>query len=140
MRESIVANQWHLISKKVFSEFSSRFCFWQSVEAATRRAPWKKAFLTGFRKTPTWSLFFNKDAGLRPATLLKRRLWHRCFRVSLSKLLRIFLIEHLGASESEMFCEVSTGSDLWKKSLLKMSQYSQENTFLASRAATLLKK
>ena len=25
------------------------------------------------------SLLFNKVAGLRPATLLKRRLWHRCF-------------------------------------------------------------
>ena len=25
------------------------------------------------------SLFFNKVAGLRPATLLKMRLWQRCF-------------------------------------------------------------
>ena len=25
------------------------------------------------------SLFFNKVAGLSPATLLKKRLWHRCF-------------------------------------------------------------
>ena len=25
------------------------------------------------------SLFLNKVAGLRPATLLKTRLWHRCF-------------------------------------------------------------
>ena len=27
------------------------------------------------------SLFFNKVAGLRPKTLLKKRLWHRCFPV-----------------------------------------------------------
>ena len=26
--------------------------------------------------------FFNKAAGLRPATLLKRGLWHRCFPVN----------------------------------------------------------
>ena len=26
-------------------------------------------------------LFFNKVAGLRPATLLKKRLWHRYFHV-----------------------------------------------------------
>ena len=28
------------------------------------------------------SLFLNKVAGLRPATLLKKRLWHRCFPVN----------------------------------------------------------
>ena len=31
------------------------------------------------------SLFFNK--GLRPATLLKKRVWHRCFPVNFSKVL-----------------------------------------------------
>ena len=41
-------------------------------------------------------LFFNKVAGLRPATLLKKRLWHRCFPVNFAKFLRTpFLIEHL---------------------------------------------
>ena len=34
------------------------------------------------------SLFFNEDAQLRPATLLKKRLWHRCFPVNFVKLLR----------------------------------------------------
>ena len=34
------------------------------------------------------SLFFNKAAGLRPATLLKKRLWHRCFLVNFSKFLK----------------------------------------------------
>ena len=34
------------------------------------------------------SLFFNKIAGLRPATLLKKRLWHRCFPVKFPKFLR----------------------------------------------------
>ena len=42
------------------------------------------------------SLFFNKVAGLRPATLLKKRLWHRCFPVDFVKFIRTpFLIEHL---------------------------------------------
>ena len=31
------------------------------------------------------SLFFNKVAGLRPATLLKNTLWHRCFPVNFAK-------------------------------------------------------
>ena len=39
---------------------------------------------------------FNKYAGLRPATLLKNRLWHRCFPVKFAKFLRTpFIIEHL---------------------------------------------
>ena len=41
-------------------------------------------------------LFFNKVAGLRPATLLKKRLWHRCFPANFTKFLRTsFLTEHL---------------------------------------------
>ena len=34
------------------------------------------------------SLFFNKVAGPRSATLLKKRLWHRCFPMNLAKFLR----------------------------------------------------
>ena len=42
------------------------------------------------------SLFFNKVAGLRSAILLKKRLWHSCFPVTLIKFLRTpFLTEHL---------------------------------------------
>ena len=42
------------------------------------------------------SLFFNKVAGLRSATVLKKTLWHRCFPVNFVKILRTpFYIEHL---------------------------------------------
>ena len=42
------------------------------------------------------SLFFNKVASLRPITLLKKRLWRRCFPVNFVKFLRTpFFIEHL---------------------------------------------
>ena len=41
------------------------------------------------------SFFFNKVAGLRPTTLSKKRLWHRCFLVNFAKFLRApFFIEH----------------------------------------------
>ena len=41
-------------------------------------------------------LFFNKVAGLRPATLLKKILWLRYFPVNFAKFLRTpFLTEHL---------------------------------------------
>ena len=42
------------------------------------------------------SLFFIKVAGLRVATLLKKRLWHRCFPVNFVKFLRaLFFTEQL---------------------------------------------
>ena len=42
------------------------------------------------------SLFFNKVAGLRPVTLFKKILWHRCFPVNFVKfLITPFLTEDL---------------------------------------------
>ena len=42
------------------------------------------------------SLFLDKVTGLRPATLLKERLWHRCFPVNFTKFLKtLFFMEHL---------------------------------------------
>ena len=52
----------------------------------------KKGLLRNFTKFTgkilCQSLFFNKDAGLRPATLLKKRLWYRCIPVNFVKFLR----------------------------------------------------
>ena len=52
----------------------------------------KKGVLRNFAKFTgkhlCQGLFFNKVAGLRPATLLKKRLWHRCFSVNFAKFLR----------------------------------------------------
>ena len=38
------------------------------------------------------SLFFNKVAEVRPETLLKKRLWHRCFPLNFVKFLRTPLV------------------------------------------------
>ena len=38
--------------------------------------------------------FFNKIAGLRPATLLKKRLWYRCFPVNFVKFLRTPILQN----------------------------------------------
>ena len=68
-------------------------------EAVAQRCSVKKVFLKFrkiHRKTPVPEPLFNKVAGLRPATLLKKRLWHRCFPVNFAKFLRTpFLTEHL---------------------------------------------
>ena len=63
------------------------------------KIPCKKGVLRNFTKF-TWkhlcqSLYFNEVAGLSPATLLIKRLWHRCFPVKFAKFLRTsFLTEH----------------------------------------------
>ena len=53
---------------------------------------YKKGLLKTFAKFTgkhlCQSLFFNKVAGLRSATLLKMRLWYRCFPVNFAKFWR----------------------------------------------------
>ena len=57
-----------------------------------QRCSVRKAVLRNFTKFTgrhLWqSLFFNEVAGLRSATLLKKRLWHGCFLVNFMKFLR----------------------------------------------------
>ena len=52
---------------------------------------YKKGVLQNYAKSTEkhqrQCLFFNKVAGLRPATLLKKRLWYRCSRVNFVKFL-----------------------------------------------------
>ena len=56
------------------------------------RCSLKKCVLRNFAKFTgkhlCQSLFFNKVVGLRPAILLKKRIWHRCFPVTFAKFLR----------------------------------------------------
>ena len=60
------------------------------------------------------SLFFNKIAGIRPATLLKKRLWHRCFPVNFAK-----SKEHLFYRTSLSDCFCSSSQRLRQKQLQK---------------------
>ena len=60
----------------------------------------KKGVLRNFvkftRKHLCQSLFLNKITGLRPVTLLEKRLWRRCLSVNFAKFLRTpFFTEHL---------------------------------------------
>ena len=71
------------------------------------------------------SLFFNKVAGLRPATLLKKRLWHRRFPVNFAKFLRApFFIEHLWGLLLLLWFYVWTSSSILRfYSLHKIRKY-----------------
>ena len=70
------------------------------IEAVARRCSVKKVFLKISReftaKHLCQSLFFNKVAALKSATLLKKRQWHRCFPLNFVKFPRTpFLTENL---------------------------------------------
>ena len=58
---------------------------WWYIEAVGERCSANKVFKI-HRKSQT--VFFNKVLGLRPATLFKKKLWHRCFPVNFAKFLR----------------------------------------------------
>ena len=54
------------------------------------------------------SLFFNKVAGLMLVTLVKKRLWHKCFPVNFEKFLKItFFVEHLRWLDLKLFFKIS---------------------------------
>ena len=62
-----------------------------------RCSMWKgvlRNFTTLTGKRLCQNLFFNKVAGFRPATLLKKRLWHRCFSVNFVRFLRALFLQN----------------------------------------------
>ena len=68
-------------------------------EAATGGVLIRKGIVIDFakfrRKHLRQSLFFKKIACLRPAILLKKRLWHRCFPVKFAKFLRTSILKKI---------------------------------------------
>ena len=73
-----------------------RCLFFKAVRSSRPEVFSKKGVLRIFAKFTgkhlCQSLFLNKVAGHRPATLLKKKLWQRCFPVIFAK---SFLTEHL---------------------------------------------
>ena len=101
-----------LCSKRVYVSLDFYLLFWKTRfssfchscfefdEEAVAQVFCEKSALRNFTKFTGKHLFqspfFNKVAGLRLATLLKMRLWHRCFPVIFVKFLRPPLFtEHL---------------------------------------------
>ena len=94
----LLVNLWSAASNNItlIGVFSTLSASWQygCEKQSSRGVLGNFTKLTG--KHLCHSLFFNKVAVLRPATLLKNRLWHRCFSVNFVKFLRTpFCIEHL---------------------------------------------
>ena len=83
-------------------------------------------------------LFFNKVAGLRPATLLQKSLWHRYFPVNFMKFLRTAIfVEHLWwlllnsteMAKIYMWFETKYSAKTWPSSLLYIQQRRIQNPF-----------
>ena len=68
-------------------DYSEAVVWWCSVKIGVI-----KIFTKFTGKHLCQSFFFNKVAGLRPATLLKKRIWHRCFPLNIVKFLRTPLV------------------------------------------------
>ena len=77
-----------LVTKESMLKSTQTYC----LEKQPPEVFYEKGVLRNFKKItgkhPCQSLFFNKVAGLRSATLLEKILWHRCFPVNLVKFLR----------------------------------------------------
>ena len=89
-----MAKQFTLHSAEAYS------VLFQMSEAVVWRCSVEKVFLeisqNSHKKACARVSFFSKVTGQRPATLLKKRLWHRSFPVTFAKFLRApFFTEHL---------------------------------------------
>ena len=78
---------------KSLIKYKSKDCCWTEISRSShQRYSLKKGVPRNFGKFKGKHLcqshFFNKVASLRPATLLKKRPWHRCFPVNFAKFLR----------------------------------------------------
>ena len=78
----------------------------------------KKVVLRNFAKSTgkhlCQSLFFNKVAGHRPATLLKKRLWHRSFPVNFVRFLRTHFLQNT-SGRPLLQCQVSKTDKNFKR-------------------------
>ena len=89
-----------LLKKRIWQRcFPVHFAnFLRTPRSSHQRCSLKKGVLRNFTKFTgkhlCQSLFFYKVVGLRPATLLKKRLWHRCFSVKFVKFLRTPLLQN----------------------------------------------
>ena len=79
------------------SSLNFQHCCFSFTEAATRGVLYKKGVLKNFAKFTGKHLcqsLFLIESQAPPGTLLKRRLWHRCFPLNFAKFLRIPFLQN----------------------------------------------
>ena len=120
-----------------------------NVEAVVQKCYVKKVFLEILRNSQesTWcqSPLFNKVVGLSPATLLKKRLWNRCFLVNFAKFLKelrnykrkLFCIRHKNRRKHNQHFKTAVFHNKFILRHIKPNIYIQETKF-ASQAVFIL--
>ena len=92
MSQTQVSVEWVFDEIKSYFKFVSLKSQVRIDRSSHRSGSVRKSVLRNFAKFTgkhlCQSLFFNKVAGLRPETLLKKRLWHMRFPVNFPKFLR----------------------------------------------------
>ena len=89
---------WTLTRHKTADEGRGPCLFLSTCQKQSLKVFCEKDVLKKFAKFTgkhlNWILFLNKVAGLRPTTLLKKRLQHRCFSVNFAKLSRTTFLQN----------------------------------------------
>ena len=89
LKTSFIINGSVSIKNRTLQDLTSEMF---KIRSSHRRCSIKKGALRNFAKFAGKQLcqrhFFNKVAGLRTATLLKKSLWHSCFPVNFAKFVR----------------------------------------------------
>ena len=97
----------------------------------------KKSVLRNFAKFTgkhlCQGLFFNRVAGLSPATLLEQRLWHRCFPVNFAKFLRTNTSGGCFCQFTFIFCEHVQGAVCHVENLIKIYSFLKQSEFMSYR-------
>ena len=86
------SNDWEN-NKKIYKKVNY-MNFWEKNRSSQQRCSIEKGVLTNFIKHLCQGLFFNKVAGLRTATSLKKRLCRRCFPMTFAKFLRTPILQN----------------------------------------------
>ena len=90
--------------------FASLVTGTSKVGSSHQRCSIKKGVFRNFTKVTgkhlCQSLFFDKVAGLRCATLLKKRLWHRCFTVNFVNVLREPFLQNTSEFRKKVFHDI----------------------------------
>ena len=79
-----------LIYNKILPTAETRSTLYGELKLSIRKFPTGKLssiFVSGIIKTSTFPIFISSTK-LRPTSLLKKRLWHRCFPVNFAEFLR----------------------------------------------------
>ena len=99
--------------------------FWY--RSSHQRCSVRKGVLRNFAKFTgkhLWlSLLFNKFAGLRPATLLKKRLLHGCFSVNFSKFVRTPFLQNTSELLFLLICWIGHVSNYYNKCSIQIIKF-----------------